>query len=238
MAGFETHITVSTAVGIGLGWYGATQMGLPVESAAIGAGLCSIAGMLPDLDSDSGVPARETLCFVSAIIPMLLLQRLGEAGFSHQQMVCIAAPMYLFLRFVIGGLFKRLTVHRGMFHSIPAIIIAACLTYLICETNYQKLRLFCAGAVALGYLTHLALDEVWSVSLPEARLKSSFGTALKLYSNDVSANAACYGMLILVGLLSVREDLLQDLAPGIAGSRPKVIHYTQHFDDDFPPPPQ
>ncbi len=58
MADFNTHISLSTAAGAfyGVGGY---QAGLPWESCVIGGSLCSVSGMLPDLDSDSGIPLRE-----------------------------------------------------------------------------------------------------------------------------------------------------------------------------------
>ena len=36
------------------------------------------------------------------------------------------------------------------------------------------------GFMAIGYLTHLILDEIYSVDVMDTRLKASFGTALKL----------------------------------------------------------
>ena len=37
-----------------------------------------------------------------------------------------------------------------------------------------------AGFMFLGYLVHLTLDEMYSVDVMDIRIKSSFGTALKL----------------------------------------------------------
>ena len=36
------------------------------------------------------------------------------------------------------------------------------------------------GFLTIGYLTHLILDEIYSVDVMDTRLKASFGTALKL----------------------------------------------------------
>jgi hypothetical protein len=41
--------------------------------------------------------------------------------------------------------------------------------------------------VSAGYMVHLVLDELYSVDLTGARVKRSFGTALKLISADVAA---------------------------------------------------
>jgi len=37
-----------------------------------------------------------------------------------------------------------------------------------------------AGFMSVGYLTHLILDEVYSVDVMDTRIKASFGSALKL----------------------------------------------------------
>jgi hypothetical protein len=37
-----------------------------------------------------------------------------------------------------------------------------------------------AGFMSIGFLTHLILDEIYSVDVMDTRIKASFGTALKL----------------------------------------------------------
>ncbi len=80
-------------------------------------------------------------------------------------------------------LFKKITVHRGVFHSIPAIVIYAEVVFLYLY-NYPSLsRLWLTGAAFAGALSHLILDEIYSVDFDGAkiRIKRSFGTALKLW---------------------------------------------------------
>jgi membrane-bound metal-dependent hydrolase YbcI (DUF457 family) len=207
MAGFQTHISVSCCVGAAYAWWGHEAFGLTWATSAIGGGLCGIAGMLPDLDSDSGVPARETIGFAAAVIPMLLVNRLHGQGIPIEALFLIGAPLYLLIRFGVGGLLKLVTIHRGMFHSLPAAIIAGLITFLVCDHGVSVVRYFKAGAVTVGYLTHLVLDEIWSVEVKGLgpRLKSSFGTALKLFGNNAAANMMCYSLLILLGLAAVQE---------------------------------
>ena len=66
MAGFKTHITTSTVLGIGYGAGAHLLYGLPLDTCMLAGGLCSVSGMLPDLDSDSGVPIRESMAFAAA----------------------------------------------------------------------------------------------------------------------------------------------------------------------------
>src|SRR5262245_1818197 len=124
MAGFQTHITTSSVLGVGYGVVGHFYLGLPPATCALAAGLCGLAGMLPDLDSDSGVPVRETMSFAAAIVPMLMIDRFVSMGWSHETIVLAGGAIYFLVRFGVGGLFKRYTVHRGMWHSIPANVTA------------------------------------------------------------------------------------------------------------------
>ena len=142
--------------------------------------------MLPDLDSNSGIPQREMLSFVSVIIPMLMLQRFQALGLEPEHMVFIAGVMYVIIRFGIGGLFRRYTKHRGMWHSIPAAIIAGLVTFLVCLSGDFEIRLFKSWAVVIGFVSHLLLDEIYAVDWQgrQIRVKKSFGTALKFFGKQ------------------------------------------------------
>lgn len=208
MAGFQTHITVSSTLGVGYAWWIHSQYDIAWPAASVAGGLCAIAGMLPDLDSDSGVPARETIGFAAAVVPMLLFNRLQGHGISTEQMLLIGAPIYLFIRFVVGSMLKSLTIHRGMFHSVPAMFIAGMVTYLLSDSSPTTLRVLKAAATSLGYLSHLILDEIWSVevTLTGSRLKSSSGTAVKFFGPIASANVFCYGLLMLLGYVITQDN--------------------------------
>ncbi|MCG8449743.1 MAG: metal-dependent hydrolase, partial [Pirellulales bacterium] len=162
MAGFKTHITTSSLLGVGytgLGLYA----GLPVESALIAGGLCGIGGMLPDIDSDSGIPFRESMGFAAAIVPLLLLDRFRQLHLNTEQIVLLSGTMYLFVRFGVARLLASYTVHRGMFHSLPAAATFTGVAFLLCDFNNLQLRYFIAGGVLLGVMSHLVLDEIYAV---------------------------------------------------------------------------
>lgn len=218
MAGFQTHISVSTAVGVGYGCWVHYQFGLPWTTASVAGGLCSIAGMLPDLDSDSGVPAREMISFTAAIVPMLLINRLQQSGLTLEQMILAGAPAYLLIRFGFGTLLKHVTVHRGMFHSIPAMVLAGLVTFLISDAGNPTARTLKAIAVSLGFLSHLVLDEIWSVqvSVTGSKLKSSSGTALKFFGPKMGANVVCWGLTLLAGFTVLQEERWEGMSPGHA----------------------
>jgi membrane-bound metal-dependent hydrolase YbcI (DUF457 family) len=211
MADFKTHITTSSVLGAGYAALGA-YYGLPIEAALVAGGLCGIGGMLPDIDSDSGVPVRETMGFAAAVTPMLLVDRFQHLGFNYEQMVLAGGTSYLLVRFGIARLLMRYTVHRGMFHSIPALLIFTGLAFLICGFGNLHLRYFKAGGVFLGVFSHLVLDEIYAVEWQNGRwrFKSSFGTALKLWGDSAWSNFSTYAKLAIVAVLILSEPMIMD----------------------------
>jgi len=211
MADFKTHITTSCAVGAVYGAAGCALLGpSSLPTCVLSAGLCGLAGMLPDLDSDSGVPVRETMTFAAAVVPMLMIDRFQAMGWSHETMVLAGGLIYFGVRFGVSKLIKRYTVHRGMWHSLPAAAIFGLLAFLICSCEDMTLRLFKTGAVVLGYMVHLTLDEIWAVDLKKFRLKKSFGTAIKLWGNKRWANVSVYAKLGFLVMLAIGDPIMMD----------------------------
>ncbi|HAY79115.1 MAG TPA: metal-dependent hydrolase [Planctomycetaceae bacterium] len=210
MADFKTHISASTTIGVGYGIAGYFN-GMTWDSCIVAAGLCSVSGMLPDLDSDSGIPIRETITFAAAVVPMLMIDRFQEFGLTHAQMVALGVLIYVAIRFGIAEIFKRYTVHRGMWHSVPAALTATLLGFLICSCNELDERIYKALAVFIGFMTHLVLDEMYSIDLRGVRIKKSFGTAIKFFSTrSMWANISTYGKLIIVALLAFSDPVLME----------------------------
>jgi len=208
MADFRTHITTSTVLGVGYGAAGYLA-GLPADSCMLAGGMCSVAGMLPDLDSDSGIPFRESMAFAAAIIPMFMIDRFEHLRLSHESMILAAALIYITVRFGVAELFRRYTVHRGMWHSLPAALMAGLLAFVVCEQPQLEIRIFKSVAVLLGFLSHLVLDEIYSIQVRGGvRLKKSFGSALKLWSKSRWANISTYGKLVLLVAVAVMDPIL------------------------------
>ena len=73
------------------------------------------------------------------------------------------------------------------------------------------LRLFWTGAAIAGFMTHLILDELYSVDFRGVRLKKSFGTALKFWSTRGAwPNISTYGKLTILLLLAWGDPMLMD----------------------------
>ncbi|MCA9134411.1 MAG: metal-dependent hydrolase [Planctomycetales bacterium] len=229
MADFKTHMTVSTGCGAALAFAG-YQAGMHWTTCALAGGLCSVSGMLPDLDSDSGRPLREATTLAAAVVPMLMVERMEKLQLSHEVMVLVAAGIYLTIRFVIAELFRRYTVHRGMWHSMPAALTVAMAAFLIMQTEDISARLFKTAGVFLGFLSHLILDEIWSVDYRRGSyaFKRSFGTAFKLWGNDRWANMATYLQLAIIGFLVYHDSGFMERF-GIQHEHPDVPHTAQEL---------
>jgi membrane-bound metal-dependent hydrolase YbcI (DUF457 family) len=212
MADFKTHITTSSVVGVVYGAAGYFYFQLPPSTCGLSAGLCSVAGMLPDLDSDSGIPVRETMSFAAAIAPSLMIERWQNLGLGHESIALACVLTYLVVRFGIGTIFKHYTVHRGMWHSIPAAASAGLLAFLLCSSEDWNSRVYKSVAVVVGFVTHLVLDEIWSVNLRGVmpKFKKSFGTALKFWGDDRWANVSTYGKLILLFALATGDPVFMN----------------------------
>jgi hypothetical protein len=207
MAGFKTHITTSTLLGIGGGAGAFAFYHVPLPTCALAAGLCGVSGMLPDLDSGPGRPLRESTAFAAAVVPMMLIDRMEQFGLAPETIVLLGGAIYLLIRFGLGWLLRNFTVHRGMFHSLPAAIIAAELTFLVCSHEHEDIahRIFNAVAVFTGFMSHLLLDEIWSLDFMHARIKKSFGTAMKFWGDSFVPNLAAYVILAALTFAVLKE---------------------------------
>ena len=141
MPGFKTHITGSSLLGVGYGGAAYFMYGVPWPTCALAGGLCSVSGMLPDIDSDSSTPQRESMAFASAVVPMMLLHRFQHWGMSHEMIILAGAAVYLLIRFGVAALLRRYTVHRGMFHSLPAAVVFGEIAFLLAAGDDLRLRI-------------------------------------------------------------------------------------------------
>jgi hypothetical protein len=199
LANYQTHLAVSGMLGIGYGAAASAAFGFSAVSAALAGCVTAFAGMLPDLDSGTGRPVRAVFGILAAVAPALMLNRLESWGGSRDAAIALAVLLFVAIRFGAASVLGMFAVHRGMFHSLPALVIAAELTFLACKFDGLPVRALLAGGTALGFASHLVLDEIYSVSWNGGlvRLKSSAGSAMKLLGKDWTANFAAYGLLLL-----------------------------------------
>jgi len=183
-------------------------------------GLTFMASLLPDFDSDSGVP----FYFVFGTFTLALLTYITREVLlltpDIRYRVAIPLIGLAIIWFVLGGIVKNITHHRGMFHSIPALFIAAFGTVLVASALlYNPIHAVLFGlAVGLGFLSHLLLDEVNSIvdfqGLPFLPNKA-FGSALKFWSSSLIASLFCYAILAAVAYAALPTVLatIHNLSP-------------------------
>jgi hypothetical protein len=118
-----------------------------------------------------------------------------------------------------------------MFHSIPAALTFAGLAFLISGPAYDEhVRYLKAGGVFFGVMSHLFLDELYSIEWKGGswRLKRSSGTALKLWGKNGWANFSCYAKLVAVGVMVAGEssvmNYLEARYPELAGKVQRIHH--------------
>jgi len=205
MAGYRRHISVSGFLGVG---YGIASYYLfeftPVQGALAGI-LTWIAGMLPDLDSQSGKPVREIFSLLAAVTPLTMMGHLLKWGRNPEEVMLLAVLLYAGIRYGSAWILGKLAVHRGMFHSIPAMLIAAELVFLAFRSDSVLVRLLMAGGVAVGFLSHLLLDELYSVewSGVRIRLNKYAGSAFKLFGGEFLPNVVTYALLSVLSYASL-----------------------------------
>lgn len=186
MANFNTHLTGGFAVSgvLGLVTYKAGLIGSHEFLMCVLAG--TLGGLLPDIDSDNSTPIKlgfNLMSFATAFA--LVIHWVGELSLLSLLLLWLAG--YGFMRYAVFALFTRLTVHRGIIHSAPYMVVLAlgltALNYYILDTP-SSTSWFYGMFLLLGSLVHLGLDEAYSVDLLNQRLKRSSGTAMKFYKDS------------------------------------------------------
>lgn len=207
MASYRGHLMFSSALGAAYGSIGVYRLHYDWGEALLGAGLAAVGGLLPDLDSDSGVPVRELFGLAAALIPLMLYSSIRSNGYSVEQTFVLLGGVYILIRYFLSNIFRRWTVHRGMFHSVPAMLISGLVTFLIYHSPNMTLRYFLSVGVMVGFLSHLVLDEVYSVDFMGVaiRLNKYAGSAVKLFSPSILATVTCYVLLGGFGFLAWKD---------------------------------
>jgi len=170
---------------------------------SVAALLVTLGGLLPDLDCPSGVQLRGFTGILGVLAAVTVWQALAEAkdppAFEYHLWAVVAT--FVLVRHGLRRVMTRVSVHRGIHHSLPACAVWGALAYLSYPVagrtvgDSHVLRLFMATAMMIGILSHLILDEVCSVDLRGARVNRAFGTAWKLWGSSLWANLGIYAAL-------------------------------------------
>jgi len=175
-----------------------------------------IGAFLPDLDSNTSVPVRilfRSMTVIGAIVSGYIIYQTETDPVLYLLIGPLGAA--LLIHFVVFALFKKMTTHRGIFHSLPAIAISS-LSFLIMlrfAKAPKQLGVLLAVGLGLGYFSHLFLDKLFgAVTLSGAAFKPNAGAGdpLKLYSKHLVVNILSYGLLFV--LLYLNLDFLNSVS--------------------------
>ena len=86
------------------------------------------------------------------------------------------------------------------------LLFAGELAFLL-ASGTMELRLYKAGGVVLGYVSHLVLDELYSIEWYRGRLrfKKTLGSALKLFSRRWWPNVSTFATLAILTYIVLKE---------------------------------
>jgi membrane-bound metal-dependent hydrolase YbcI (DUF457 family) len=210
MANFNTHFVVGAiATSILSGTLLSMEILSPNE-AVLAFVLGTFGSLIPDIDADNSKSIGIAFTVVSLLVTTLAVF-VKSATYSLVEMLLMAGVVFYLIRFGFIGLFRKVSKHRGMFHSIPVALIWGVATAIIMHLFFDLNALLSWSyglMITWGYLVHLLLDEIYSVDLGNRRVKKSFGTALKFFrlktTTDKIQNLIIYASL--GWLISISPD--------------------------------
>lgn len=183
MANFKTHLTVAATISVSAA-LGLCISGFTSITAAIGLSFLGImGGLAPDMDSDHSTSIRVIFTVVAILCSLALGWQLYSVV-STELLAINMGAVFVAIRLGIKRLFMEYSVHRGCCHSIVFALLIG-LGAVVILHGFKLTANLCwlgGGFLFAGCMLHLALDELYSIDIHGKRIKSSFGTALKLMS--------------------------------------------------------
>lgn len=182
MANFTTHIGAGTVVSGALATLTlAADVVAPENLVAVTmAGV--LGSVLPDIDLKESRPSRAMFAGLAVFLSFAVLFTLATK-YSIAELWIVWLGTLVGVRYGVHTVFHKLSVHRGIWHSLLAAAFCSVITAIVFYRLLGRpdgVAWLAGGFMFIGYLTHLVLDEIYSVDVMDVRIKSSFGTAVKL----------------------------------------------------------
>lgn len=202
MANFTTHIVTGTIVSGSLATLTLAADVIAPENL-VGVTMAGVLGsVLPDIDLKDSRPSRILFSGLAIFFSFAVLFHFASR-LSIAEMWLLWLGTLLLVRYGVHSVFHRYAVHRGIWHSLVAGLtcaFAAAIVYYYALGRPDGVAWLAAGFLFIGYLTHLILDEIYSVDVMDTRLKQSFGTALKFVDakHPAASSAMCVTALLLL----------------------------------------
>ncbi len=236
MADFKTHLSAGAATGFAISiiTYWADWI-TNVYMAIIVFFVTAIGSFLPDMDSASGLPVRIIFGLYAYFAATLTIYYLHDNGSPIYLTLFLPFASFIFVHKYLRKIFIKFTKHRGIFHSVPAILISFFATLVIAwSTDLKVLEKFViAISIASGYFCHLLLDEIYSVNVLMSNkkkkkiklknfslkkfikerfgVKRSFGTALDLGFKQKEKYPGIIAYLILIVLIIISLPIINEI---------------------------
>ncbi len=195
MANFPTHIVVGTIVAGTLATLTLAADVIAPENLVAVTLAGSLGSVLPDIDLKDSRPSRALFAGLAVFFSFALLFHFAPR-LSIAEMWILWLGSLLFVRYGLHQTFHRLTNHRGVWHSWIAGLASAFATVLIFYYVFDRpdgVAWLAGGFLFIGFLTHLILDEIYSVDVLGNHIKKSFGTAFKPFDNRNKLGSALMG---------------------------------------------
>lgn len=199
MGNFAHHLSGGLIAGAVCGAAAYYKASLPLADAAAFGVIACVGSLLPDIDSPQSKPNDMAFGLASVIAPVFAAQSMGFA--SPSKTILTALALYALVKYGLRRLMNHLCVHRGIFHSIPMAIVWAALVYWGFRLAPPLVKNAAAASALAGFVTHLAIDEMFSfVNFEGVRIspKQSFGSAFKFAANSLISTTVAY---VVAGLL-------------------------------------
>lgn len=160
-----------------------------------------VGGLLPDIDSDNSLSVRLLFTFIATVISFLVMFK-QQADNTLIELFLIWVGSFAFIKFFLFSLFTKVTVHRGIIHSIPASVLFGIITTILLYRifHFNDFVAWMAGLFIFGgSILHLLLDELCSLNITGGRSKKSAGTAFKFGSiGDFKSTVFIYLVVALL----------------------------------------
>ncbi len=206
MGSYRQHLGFASVLGVVFAWGTYVLAGVHWMYGSVAFLLTTLSGLLPDLDSNSGVELKGFTGILGVLAAVTVWHKMGkvhpEPAFEVHLWAVVLA--FIVVRHGLVRAMTRLAKHRGISHSIPACATWGALAYLYYPHGGHVVRVLMAAAVIIGFFSHLLLDEICSVDLRGARVNKAFGTAIKLWAPSPWTTLGVY---LLLSYLSYRVIL-------------------------------
>lgn len=216
MANYATHIGAGTVVSGALATLTLAADVVSPENLVAVTLACVLGSVLPDIDLRDSRASRLLFSSMAVFVSFCVLF-VAAPKYSIVELWIVWLGTLVFVRYGLQALFHRISVHRGIWHSLLAAVFWAALTAIVFKyvmDRHEGVAWLAGGFMFIGYLTHLVLDEIFSVDFMGRRIKASFGSALKFFDAKHPGHSA--GMAIATVLALVMTPSTTAFVEGIS----------------------